>query len=90
MPGKQAEQSEFLSSPFELVSVDEAKAPSGTEGEKWCKYISKQGSNEIVGYSVGSTRKGTREAKAKVAELNQRRYGKRGLPKTTKAKGKAA
>jgi len=85
----QAQQSEFFANPFELVSVDETKAPSGMEGDKWCKYIIKQGSNEIVGYSVGTQRTVTREAKAKVAELNLRRYGKKGLPKGAK-KTKAA
>ncbi len=83
-------QSDFVANPFELVSVDETKAPAGMEGDKWCKYIIKQGDNEIVGYSVGSARKVKKEAKEKVAELNLRRYGKKGPPKATKAKSKAA
>ena len=84
------QQSDFVANPFELVSVYETKAPTVTDGEKWCKYIIKQGANEIVGYSVGSARKVKKEAKEKVAELNLRRYGKKGMPKAAKAKGKAA
>jgi len=83
-------QSEFFANPFELISVDETPAPDGTDGEKWCRYIIKQGNNEIVGYSAGSARTVTREAKVKVTELNLRRYGKKGPPKPSKAKGKAA
>ena len=82
-----AEESDFVANPFELISVDESKAPSGMEGDKWCKYIIKQGTNEIVGYSVGSARQVKKEAKEKVVELNLRRYGKKRPPK---AKGKAA
>ncbi|MDG1462433.1 MAG: hypothetical protein P8R04_02595 [Gammaproteobacteria bacterium] len=84
------EQSDFVANPFELISVDETKTPAGMEGDKWCKYIIKQGDNEIVGYSVGSARKVKKEAKEKVEELNLRRYGKKGPPKPVKAKVKAA
>jgi len=83
-------ESEFFANPFELISVDETTAPDGTEDEKWCRYVIKQGSNEIIGYSVGSARTVKREAKLKVTELNLRRYGKKGPPKPAKAKGKAA
>ena len=82
--------SDFAANPFELVSVDSTKPPAGVEGEKWCKYIIKQGENEIIGYSAGSERKVRKEAREKVAELNLRRYGKKGIPKASKAKGKAA
>jgi len=83
-------QSDFVANPFELISVDETKAPAGMEGDKWCKYIIKQGDNEIVGYSVGSARKVKKEAKEKVAELNFRRYGKKGPPKAKAKTTKAA
>jgi hypothetical protein len=88
MPSK--DQSDFVANPFELISVDETKTPKGMEGDKWCKYIIKQGDNEIIGYSVGSARKVTKEAKEKVSELNLRRYGKKGPPKPTKPKAKVA
>jgi len=86
----QENPSDFVANPFELVSVDETKAPAGLDGDKWCKYVIKQGENEIVGYSVGSARTVKHEAKLKVEELNQRRYGKRGIPKASKSKTKAA
>ncbi len=73
-------KSQYKENPFELVQVIAAEAPDGGTGDRWCKYVITQGKNQIVGYSQGSLRRGKREAKFKVEELNRRRYGGKKAP----------
>jgi len=67
---------------FELVSIDESKAPSGSEGDNWFCYRISQGSNMIVGYRRGSLRTVKRDVKMIIVGLNERRSGKRKQPVT--------
>ena len=64
--------------PFELSAVDESKAPLEDEGGTWFRYTITQGDNVITGYRRGSRTAVTRAVKAIVADLNERRVGKRG------------
>ncbi len=81
-------KSQYKENPFELVQVIAAEAPDGGTGDRWCKYIITQGRNQIVGYSQGSLRRVKRDAKAKVEQLNQRRYGAKGPPQSARKQKK--
>lgn len=75
---------------FELVSIDESKAPSGSEGDNWLCYRISQGSNMIVGYRRGSLRTVKRDVKEIIVGLNERRSGKRKQPVTKPGPKKTA
>jgi len=63
---------------YTITSISKADAPSGAEGNDWHCYVIEQGSNCIRGYRQG-TQKAVREAVEEiVAQLNERRLGKRG------------
>jgi hypothetical protein len=65
---------------FELVSIDEAKPPRGSEGSNWFRYQISQGENMITGYRRGSLRTVKRDVKTIIVGLNERRSGKRKPP----------
>ncbi len=65
---------------FELVSIDEAKPPRGSEGSNWFRYKISQGENMITGYRRGSLRTVKREVNIIIVGLNERRSGKRKPP----------
>lgn len=71
--------------PFELSTVDPADAPSDGDTGTWCRYTITQGPNVITGYRKGSRTAVTRAAKAIVAELNERRFGRRGRVHLTRS-----
>lgn len=75
---------------FELVSIDESKPPSGSEGDNWFCYRIVQGKNMIVGYRRGSLRAIKRDVKEIIVGLNERRSGKRKQPVTKPAPKKTA
>jgi hypothetical protein len=64
--------------PYEIESIRRVKAPPDTEGTDWHRYIIVQGSNTINGYRQGNLKEVTMEVEEIVAQLNQRRLGKRG------------
>jgi hypothetical protein len=64
--------------PFEMASLKKTKAPAGTEGGNWYKYVINQGTNRIVGYRQGSLASVTEAVEDIVVNLNQRRSGKPG------------
>ena len=68
----------------------EPDAPEGATGSRWCKYIIAQGRNRIVGYSQGTVRTVRRDTRAKVEELNRRRYGAKGPPQKGREQPKKA
>ena len=90
MPNKQEDKSAYTEHPFELVAVTTADAPEGATGNRWCKYIIAQGRNRIVGYSQGTVRTVRRNTRAKVEELNRRRYGAKGPPQKGREQPKKA
>jgi hypothetical protein len=51
---KRASTDTVENGPFEMASLKKTKAPAGTEGGNWYKYIINQGANRIVGYRQGS------------------------------------
>jgi len=65
---------------YELISIDEAKPPRGSEGGDWFRYKISQGENIITGYRRGSLRAVKRDVKTIILGLNERRSGKRKQP----------
>jgi hypothetical protein len=64
--------------PFEIVSVERTKPPRGVEGSDWYRYIIVQGTNTIYGYRQGQLEAVKSAVDGIVAQLNERRTGKRG------------
>lgn len=62
---------------YQIKSIQRAKAPRGTNGTAWCRYVITQGSNTIRGYRQGNLSTVRGEIKALVEQLNDRRSGKR-------------
>ncbi len=77
---------------YEIESVRRVKAPPETQGSDWHRYIIVQGQNKIHGYRQGNLKEVTTEVEELVAQLNQRRLGKRGrvnlVPAAKKSGGK--
>ena len=64
--------------PFELGIVEPTDAPTGAEGDSWCRYTITQGPNTITGYRQGSVTAVKKAVLAEVAEMNERRGGQKG------------
>ena len=61
---------------YEIVSVRRSEPPPGEEGS-WYRYVIRQGPNTIQGYRQGNLKTVTGAVKRIVAQLNERRSGKR-------------
>lgn len=70
--------SSFLEEGYKIVSVKPSEAPSDMQGSDWHCYVIIQGTNTIRGYRQGSSAAVTRAVDEIVAQLNERRTGKRG------------
>ncbi len=71
------DESLAVEQPYEIVSVRRAKAPPGTEGSYWYRYvIAFEGTNTIHGCRQGSLKAVTRAVEEIVAQLNERRLSK--------------
>ena len=64
--------------PYEIVSVGRAEPPDGAEGADWHRYVIRQGANTIHGCRQGSLTSVRWAVEDIVAQLNERRLGKRG------------
>ena len=64
--------------PYEIVSIVPSDAPDGTEGTDWFAYVISQGAHTINGYRKGKRKAVTLAVEEVVAQLNERRFGKRG------------
>ena len=64
--------------PFSIGHVESTVPPAEGAGKFWCKYTIVQGTSTITGYRQGGV-KAVKEAVGEiVADMNQRRMGKRG------------
>lgn len=72
--------------PFELLSVDRADPPEGSQGKDWVRYEIVQGSNVIRGYRQGSLTSIRQVAEEIVVGLNERRSPRRGRVQLTQLK----
>ena len=74
---------------YEIESVQRTDPPPGAEGSAWYRYVITQGTNTICGYRQGNLKTVTGAVRELVAQLNERRLGKRATaPKTTAASKK--
>jgi hypothetical protein len=64
--------------PFSVGQVESTKPPSEGAGKYWCKYTIVQGTNTITGYRQGGVKAVRKAVGEIVADMNQRRMGKRG------------
>ncbi len=64
--------------PYKLKLILEEKAPTGTEGIGWHRYIITQGKNTIIGHRQGSLEGVTVAVEELLVQLNERRRPTRG------------
>jgi len=81
-----------MGQPYETVSIKRAETPAGGEGPDWYAYVIAQGTHIINGCRQGNRNTVTTAVDEIVAQLNERRFGKRGrvnLVATPKTAAKA-
>lgn len=77
--------------PFSIGLVESVPPPTEGEGKYWCKYTIVQGPNTITGYRQGGVKAVRKAVNVIVADMNQRRMGKRGrVHLTPSSKSKAS
>ncbi|MDA0679194.1 MAG: hypothetical protein O3A13_04560 [Proteobacteria bacterium] len=80
-------QSSLMGNPYEIVSIQRAETPPDGEGADWYDYEIVQGQHTINGCRQGKLKAVTEAVEVIVAQLNERRYGKRGrAPSAAKTK----
>jgi len=72
------DESPALGQPYEIVSVQRAEPPPGTEGSVWHRYEITQGANTINGCRQGDLKTVTEAVEEIVTQLNERRLHRRG------------
>lgn len=78
----------MIENDFQVSSVKPMEPPSGSESSEWHSYVIVQGSNTIRGFREGNLKTVTSAAEAIVAQLNERRMGKRARAQLVIAKTK--
>ncbi len=72
------DESSAMGQPYEIVSVQRAEPPPGGKGSSWYRYVIAHGTATIDGCRQGSLKDVTGAVEEIVAQLNDRRLGKRG------------
>lgn len=67
-----------MGQPYEIVSVQRAEPPPGGKGSNWYRYVIAYRTTTIDGCRQGSLKAVTGAVEEIVAQLNDRRLGKRG------------
>lgn len=78
----------MMDNDFQISSVQPMDPPSGAQASEWHSYVIVQGSNTIRGFREGNLKSVTQAAEAIVAQLNERRMGKRARAQLVIAKSK--
>ena len=76
--------------PFSIGQIESVAPPSEGEGKYWCKYTIVQGPNTITGYRQGGVKAVRKAVNEMIADMNQRRMGKRGRVHLTSSSKKQA
>lgn len=77
--------------PFVVGEIESIDPPVEGAGKFWCRYTILQGSNTITGYRQGGVKAVKKAVGEIVADMNQRRMGKRGrVHLTPSAKSQSA
>lgn len=64
--------------PFAVGNIESVDPPVEGAGKFWCRYTIVQGANTITGYRQGGVKAVKKAVGEIVADMNQRRLGKRG------------
>jgi hypothetical protein len=64
--------------PFSIGVIESIDPPEDGAGKYWCRYTIVQGPNTITGYRQGGVKAVRKAVGEIVADMNQRRMGKRG------------
>ncbi len=72
-----------MGNPYEIVSIKRAETPPDGQGADWYNYEIVQGEHTIHGCRQGKLKAVTLAVEEIVAQLNERRFGKRGRPAAT-------
>lgn len=75
--------------PFEIIKLEKCAPPPSSEGNDWFHYVIAQEGNRIEGYKQGETNAVTLGLKQMVEQINDRRLGKRGVPRSKPGPKKA-
>lgn len=78
----------LMQNDFHVTSVRPMDPPTDAETSEWHSYVITQGDNVIQGYREGSLKTVTQAAEVIVAQLNERRMGKRARAQLVIAKAK--
>ncbi len=73
---------------FEVSSVKPMDPPADSDASEWHSYVIVQGPNTIRGFRQGNLKTVTKAAELIVAQLNERRMGKRARAQLVIAKSK--
>lgn len=76
--------------PFSVGVIESVEPPAEGAGKYWCKYTIVQGTNTITGYRQGGVKAVKKAVGEIVADMNQRRMGKRGRVHLTPSSKSAA
>jgi hypothetical protein len=71
-------ESSLMGNPYQIVSIQKAETPPNGEGADWYDYEIVQGMHTIHGCRQGKLKAVTVAVEEIVAQLNERRFGKRG------------
>ena len=76
--------------PFSIGEIESVEPPVEGAGKYWCKYTIVQGPNTITGYRQGGVKAVRKAVNEMIADMNQRRMGKRGRVHLTSSSKSAA
>jgi hypothetical protein len=76
--------------PFSIGEIESTEPPTEGAGKYWCKYTIIQGPNTITGYRQGGVKAVRLAVNEMIADMNQRRMGKRGRVHLTSSSKKTA
>jgi hypothetical protein len=71
------DQEATFENPYTLSSVNKAKAPAGTDGNDWYRYVVERDSNTIVGCMRGTFQQVSTYAEEFVENLNIRSHSRK-------------
>lgn len=75
--------------PFKIISLKACDPPAMAQGNDWYRYVIGQDNNRIEGYRQGRSETVTQAVEQMVEQLNERRLGKRGVPRAKPGPKKA-
>ena len=75
--------------PFKIISLKPCDPPAMAQGNNWFRYVIGQDTNRIEGYRQGRSETVALAVEQMVDQLNERRLGKRDVPRAKPGRKKA-